>query len=161
MLTFEWSHSVVLHKTTSVSIFPTPVVWMYIKPLRWTVLLRLMDFSPNKTMKVLSCCCWENDIPPLFCCLITKLVWSTGNTASTSIIKLAQKRPKRFYRLYWMKCLWCDTDGRRNRKKGAGRCCTCREQTVWTGWDMVCHGVARGWLGVGTVGGEGGGKGFN
>lgn len=53
-----------------------------------------------------------------------------------------------------MKCLWCDTDGRRNRKKGAGRCRTCREQTVWTGWDMVCHGVALGWLGVGTVGGK-------
>lgn len=145
MLTFEWSHSVVLHKTTSVSIFPTPVVQMHIKPLRWTMLLRLIDFSPNKTwaMKALACCCWENDIPPLFCYLVTKLVWSTVNTAGTLIIKLTQKRSKRFYRLYWMKCLWFDTDGRRNREKRVLEV-VAHVETVWMGWDMVCHGVGGG-----------------
>lgn len=43
--------------------------------------------------------------------------WSAGNTVSTSIIKAVQKRTKGFYRSYFMKSSWCDTDGRRDRGK--------------------------------------------
>lgn len=36
---------------------------------------------------------------------------------STSIIKAVQKRTKGFYRSYFMKSSWCDTDGRKDRGK--------------------------------------------
>ncbi len=42
---------------------------------------------------------------------------TAGNTASTSIIEAVQKRTKGFYRSYFMKSSWRDTDGRRDKRK--------------------------------------------
>lgn len=43
---------------------------------------------------------------------------SAGNTVSTSIIRAVWKRTKGFYRSYFMKSSWCDTDGRREGEIG-------------------------------------------
>ena len=62
----------------------------------------------------------------------------------TSIIKAVQKRTKGFYRLYFMKSSWCDTDGRRNRGKWCWKvlqmkraeCLDKAEERNGTGYDM-------------------------